>query len=78
MCTEILVEGGPFLQTLGEITDLVGAEKIVFRDGYPPVAHLGRSSCLCPVDTDATAVAAGYEPDWVRLVGNVWRKADIQ
>lgn len=77
MCTEIDVIGGPRIETVGELRKFVYPAKVVFEPGYPAEAK-AEDCCLCPVNTTATAAAAGYsediDPD-VNPFGPVWRKA---
>lgn len=67
MCVTVNIDGraiwkyGDLCDALAPIVPIVGGD----GDEYDP---LGRHDCLCPVNLEATAEAAGYEivDDWAR------------
>lgn len=77
MCVEVLVvPEGRTVETVGELAALVGGVGgvVALLPGKAPA--LGAADCLCPVDLDATAAAAGYRQsrDLRNPFGVVWER----
>lgn len=56
MCIEIQIEGGPRIETCGELWTLVGQDAVVYRH----LSDFTANECLCHVDIVATAEKSGY------------------
>ena len=69
MCATVFCNGQEY-STVGALRALLG-ESLIQDACYVPVVRLPDSDCLCPVDIEASALAAGYsatqtdDGDWV-------------
>ena len=61
MCAEIDIDGD-LIENIGQLRAKIAPEHIVFRAGVT-LRATGDEFCLCPVDIEATAHAAGMTVD---------------
>lgn len=66
MCDLVFSDGRRPLATTRELADVLGDKNIVFRrcDGIGWVPPAIDDSCLCHVDVQGSAVAAGWASEW--------------
>jgi len=91
MCLEIWIEKkGPY-ETIGALAAEIGERNLVLHSVYRDAANLkdktekdylaellsNPESCLCPIDLNLTAVAAGYNPTFdARHNKHIWKSME--
>lgn len=57
MCVQIQIDGGPYIETTGDLFRLIGDGNVIFHPGGETIST---EECLCHVNAEKTARKAGY------------------